>query len=147
MKKNKAAPVAGQTKRAAMDRMQQATALHRQGKLDEAARLYRQVLEKDSSHAGALLWLGVVALQRGDPAAARDLIERAVALDPANVTAHTQAGNALRGLGRPEAALASYERALSLKSDYPEALVNRGAVLRDLKRPEEALASFERALA
>ena len=146
-KKNKVAPVAEQTQRAAVDRMHQATALHRQGKLDEAARLYRHIVEKDPSHAEALLWLGVIALQKGDPAAAADLTGRAVTLDPGNATAHTQAGNALRAMSRPEAALASYDRALALKSDYPEALVNRGAVLRDLKRPEEALASFERALA
>ena len=39
------------------DRLRQAVALHRAGKLDDAARLYREILSADATHVDALTLL------------------------------------------------------------------------------------------
>jgi Flp pilus assembly protein TadD len=58
-------------------------ALHRQGRLDEAASVYRQVLADDQKNADALHLLGVIANQRGDYGKAAELIGAAVKHHPA----------------------------------------------------------------
>src|ERR1700720_2110216 len=47
-----------------------AAALHRQGRLSEAERVYRAILQIDGKHVDALHSLGVVCTQRGRPAEA-----------------------------------------------------------------------------
>ena len=121
--------------------------LHQQGRLAQAETLYRDILEHAPDHFDALHLLGVVELQRNNPAEAVRLIGRAIKLNPNDATAHSNIGNALMDLKRPQEALASYDRALALRPDYADALTNRGGALRQLKRAEEALAGYDRALA
>ena len=54
---------------------------HKQGMLDQAARLYEQALEVEPSEADALHLLGVIAHQRGDHAGAIERIRRAIAIN------------------------------------------------------------------
>lgn len=61
-------------------------ALHRQGRLDEAAKLYGAVASDDPAYPDARHLLGVVALARGQLNAADQLIGHAIALSP-NATA------------------------------------------------------------
>jgi len=128
-------------------RLQEALAFHRRGDLGQAELVYREVLGIVPRHFDALHMLGVLEAQRNNPAAAVELIGRALKIDSGNAAAHNNRGNALRHLKRHKDALASFDRALALKSDYAEALNNRGNVLRDLDRPADALASYDRALA
>jgi len=124
----------------------QAVALHRSGRLDEAERLYRQVLDADARHAGARQLLGVVLAQKGRPEEALAEIEQALALAPDDTETHLNRANVFRMLGRHDEALAGYERALAARPDWPQVLNNKGSVLQDLKRPAEALAAYDRAL-
>jgi predicted TPR repeat methyltransferase len=126
---------------------QRALGLHRQGELDAAAALYREVLAQAPAHADALQLLGAIAGQQGRLDEAIELLRRAVALTPGNAFAHNNLGTALSLAHSDEAALASFERSLALMPDNVQALSNRGRLLRRLKRPLEALASLERALA
>jgi Flp pilus assembly protein TadD len=57
--------------------------LHQHGRLDDAERVYRQMLDSDPCHAGSLHLLGVIRYQKGDHEAAMELIGRAIALGPA----------------------------------------------------------------
>lgn len=128
-------------------KLQQALALHQQGRLSQAESLYRGVLDEAPDNFDALHLLGVVELQRGNPHEGLRLIGRALELNPNDPAAQLNLGNAFMDLKRPEEALASYDRALAFLPDYAEALNHRGNALRALKRPEEALASFRRAFA
>jgi predicted O-linked N-acetylglucosamine transferase (SPINDLY family) len=123
-----------------------AVELHRRGELAPAAAAYREILARSPRHFDALHMLGVVEAQRGNAAAAVELIARALAIQPTSALAHNNLAGALRVLRRKEA-LAEYDRAIELKRDYVEALADRGATLLDVDRAGEALASLERALA
>jgi len=125
----------------------QATTLHRQGQLQDAAHLYRDILAQAPGQFDALHMLGLIEHQHGNHAAAAELIGKAIAIDAAYAPAHLNLGNAQRGLGRHQDALASYDHALRLRPDDPAALNNRGIALRDLDRPREAVAAYTRALA
>jgi protein O-GlcNAc transferase len=125
---------------------QQALQLHRQGRLAEAATLYRALLAHAPTHAEALSLLGMLEHGRGDAAAAEALLARAVAAKPGDAGLHLNRGNLLLELGRPQDALASYDVALALVPGYAEAHNNRAGALLELNRPVEALASSERAI-
>jgi predicted O-linked N-acetylglucosamine transferase (SPINDLY family) len=127
--------------------LRRALAVHQEGNLDEAERLYRMVLANASRSADALHFLGVLASQRGRPEEAVDLIGRAIEINPANPAAHYNRANALRELKRPDEALAGYDRVIALKRDHIAALNNRGATLHSVGRYEEAVASYDRAIA
>jgi len=124
-----------------------AVALHRRGRLAEAAQGYRQILDSAPEHFDALHLLGVIQSQRGDCAAALPLLERAVALRPANADAWVNLGNALREAGRHRQALAAFARALRLNPAIPQAHYNRALTLQEQGDSRAALAGYEQALA
>jgi len=124
----------------------QSVEAHRQGRLDDAEALYRQILALEPAHFDALHMLGVVQAQRSNHADAIVSIGRALELRPDNAAAHSNLGNALRSCQRPQEAVASYDRALRIDPAHVDALSNRGHALWELNRPEEAVASYEAAL-
>ncbi|OOG35976.1 hypothetical protein B0B52_21405 [Polaromonas sp. A23] len=126
--------------------MATALALHQQGRLDQAAALYQEILQLQPQHFEALQLLGTIALQQKSPAIAVVLLDQALAINPRLPSALHNRGNAMRDLKRPAEALASYDAALTIKPGYVEALSGRGNALHDLARYEEALASFDQAL-
>jgi protein O-GlcNAc transferase len=128
-------------------RLRQAIALHRDGRLGEAERLYREILQQVPSEPDALHFLGVLQGQAGRHSEALRLMDRALAINPRNPAVHYNRANLLRDMGRLDDALAGYDAALGLKPDNGAALGNRGAVLHLLERYDDALADYDRALA
>jgi tetratricopeptide (TPR) repeat protein len=124
----------------------QALALHQQGNLVEAEKLYRQVLVSQPAHADALHLLGVMAVQKGNALAGVEWITQAVKINPAYLDAHLNLANACLSLSMHQQALDSLDAALKLKPDLPDALNRRGAALSALGRHTEALLSHEQAL-
>lgn len=126
--------------------IEEALALHRQGRLDEADRIYGRVLKSmpdqfDALHLGAML-----KLQRGRAAEAHRLISAALKVQPRSADALSNLGLVLRTLKRDAEALASFDKALALEPDHLDALNNRGRALAELARPEDAIACFDRVL-
>jgi len=126
---------------------EQALAHHRGGRLDEAAALYRDVLDSEPAHFGALHLLGVIEAQRSRYAEAARLIEHAIRVDPNVAAAHANLGNARHALGAFDAALASFEQALALQPEHRFALMGHGKTCWSLGRLTDALASYDAALA
>ena len=122
-----------------------AVALHKAGRLAEAETAYQRIIAADPSHAEALLFLGVIANQRGRHHDALRLIDRALGVDPRSAIALVNRGVVLLALQRPDEALESLDRALEIRPDYAEAIAKRGNALRSLRRPREALLCYERA--
>jgi protein O-GlcNAc transferase len=119
---------------------------HQAGRLNEAERLYRQILQFDSRHADALHFLGVLAHQAGRNDIAVDLIGKAIAQNDGVPAFHTNLGNALKALGRLDEAVASYGRALSRQPDNVGAHYNVGVLLQSQGKLQEAEASYRQAL-
>ena len=94
---------------------------HREGKLGEAEAIYRQALEAKPDRSDLLHHLGLIAYQRGDSAAAVDLIGKAIARDPNHANPHANLGMALAHLGKLDAAVAAYRKAIALDPDHAAA--------------------------
>ncbi|WP_158900643.1 tetratricopeptide repeat protein [Burkholderia sp. L27(2015)] len=140
-------PAAAPSMVSAAAQLQQALALHQQGRLSEAEAGYQIVLQQQPEHFDALHLLGVIALQNGQTLRAIDLITQALAHERSNAYAYSNLASAYQKLGRYPEAIVRFERALALRPDFVEALSNLGNTLRDAGRREEALASYNRALA
>jgi predicted TPR repeat methyltransferase len=124
-------------------RYQEAVALHRDGRLQDAAAVYRSVLDDEPAHAGALHLLGVIEGQSGRYSTAAGLIERAIAVDPNVAAAHANLANTQLALGIFDNALASCERALALQPDHRQALKGRAWAYHGLGRLMEALSACD----
>jgi tetratricopeptide (TPR) repeat protein len=119
---------------------------HAAGRLDEAERLYRQVVAADPQHARATHYLGVIAGQRGRVDLAAEMIGRAVRMEPSDAEAHNNLGAALRDLGRVDEAVACYRQAVALAPAYAEAHRNLGNALQERGTPDEAVACYRTAI-
>lgn len=128
-------------------RFAEAVAHHQGNRLDEAAQLYRKILQTEAKHYDSLHMLGIIHLQRGEYVEALRLFAAVLKDNPKFSPAHNNRGNALKGLKRFGDALASYDQAIAADCNNADALNNRGAVLFELKRFPEALASMDRAIA
>ena len=126
--------------------LQEATALHRAGRLDRAEPLYEQVLAMRPGYAEALHLLGLLRYQTGRIEPAVELLSEAVRRDDSNAAYCFNLGVALQKLGRQEDAATAYEKAVRLNSRYVEALVNLGNVRLDQGRMDEAETVYRRVL-
>ncbi|HXZ01956.1 MAG TPA: tetratricopeptide repeat protein [Stellaceae bacterium] len=127
--------------------LQQAMALQQQGRLREAERLYRAVLDRDRNHFASLYGLAVIRSQLGDFDDAVRLMRRALNQNPRLAGAHNDLGGMLEAAGRHEEAIERYRRALALDPGFAAAETNLGRALHALGRCEEAVAHHRRALA
>jgi protein O-GlcNAc transferase len=126
--------------------LRNAWALHQAGNLNEAARLYNEVLRANPRHPGALQMLGFLHFQRGEFDLAERVMHKAVKLDPRSVDAQYNHGCALQSLNRHRDALSALDRALGLQPDHGPARLNRANSLSQLGRFEDALKDYDRAL-
>jgi len=106
--------------------------LHRQGRLDEAERSYRQHLAEQPDDADALHLLGLLRHQRGDPAEAENLLSRAHALAPDQAGIELSLGTLCFRAGEFDAARRHYEKTLAMDPNVAPAHSGLGqlAVLR-----------------
>ena len=139
---------------------------HGAGRLREAEALYREALAEDPQNIDALHFLGVIALQRGDPAQAVALISQALSRNSANPPACNNLGLAFAAQGKRREAVSAWLDALALQPDFPdaarnlrqhlggvqrdaawEAHFNEGAAYKDRGLLEKAIASYQKAVA
>ena len=118
--------------------MRQGAAALGEGRVEEAARLYRQATEAGND-ASAYSKLAMALSLLGRFGESVEAARHAVRLRPESPELHSNLGNALQMDGQVEGAVESYERALQLRPDYPEAKVNLGHAL-------TTLGSFDRAI-
>ncbi len=125
----------------------QALSHHRAGRLDQAERLYREILVKDPGQAEAWLLLGVSAGQRGTPDRAIELIGQSLALRPDHPAALVNLGAVLAGQERVAEAEVRFRQALALRPIFAPAHLRLGLLLKAVGRTDEAEASLLSALA
>ncbi len=127
--------------------MQEAVALHQQGRLREAEKLYARVLKAAPEHFDALHLLGLIKAQADKAGEAYRLMSAAVKINSQAPDAWMNLANVLHTLERDAEALDCLDKALALRPGDLNALENRGNALLTLQRPQEALACFNGVLA
>lgn len=87
-----------------------------------------------------------LALDASDATGAREAYERAIAADPAHLSARLNLGRLLHESGHLAEAEDAYRKAIEACGSDPLLLFNLGVLLEDRQRKSEALEAYERAL-
>ena len=119
---------------------------HRAGRLAEAEKGYRALLQREPQHADSLNLLGVIALQTGNVGSALALVQRAVALRPDAAPCRNNLGQVLERLGRDDEAAGCYEAAIELDPSYAEPHNNLGVLRARRDRLTDAEAHYAKAI-
>jgi SAM-dependent methyltransferase/tetratricopeptide (TPR) repeat protein len=118
---------------------------HKAGRLGKAEQIYHEILRSQPHHPDALHLLGVIAVQRAQPAHAVDLIEKAIRLNPTEAAYHSNLGEALRAQGQLDTAISAYRQALAIRFDN-DTLDNLAQALCAQGLSEQAIDFYLRAL-
>jgi Tfp pilus assembly protein PilF len=128
-------------------RVQRALQAHQAGRIDEAERLYGEILRDEPGNAVPIHYLGLIAWSRGDRVEAERLMREALAKDASVPDFHNNLGLLMRDTQRIEEALACYRRAIEIEPRWMDAYSNLGLGLEAAGRNDEAIAAYEQALA
>tara|TARA_B110000858_G_scaffold195841_1_gene253187 strand:+ start:485 stop:1489 length:1005 start_codon:yes stop_codon:yes gene_type:complete len=124
--------------------LQQGVAAHKEGKLQEAERLYLAILESQPLHPEANHNLGILAFSVNKVDAALPFFKTALEAKQ-DAKSHYNLGITLKELGRLEEAEASLKQAIAMKPDYALAHHNLGITLKKLGKLEGAIMSLTQA--
>ena len=124
----------------------QAITLHRNEKLEEAERLYKEILKVQSEHLDANNNLGIILEKHGKLEEAEIYYKKAIALNPNFAEPYNNLGTTLKDLGRFDESLLSFKKCIKLKPNLAQPHNNLGDLLFKLKKFEEAEASYKKAI-
>jgi Flp pilus assembly protein TadD len=125
--------------------LQVALKLHQSRQLDQAERIYQEILAADPNYADAWHLLGLIELQTGRHEAAQQKIERAISLRPWFVFYNNLAS--LHGsLGRLSEAEVAFRESLRLNPECAHTHVQLSMAVRRLGRLDESEAIIAEAL-
>ncbi|TYZ58744.1 hypothetical protein PybrP1_010565 [[Pythium] brassicae (nom. inval.)] len=121
--------------------------LHNAGDRQNAARVYRVVLDVTPDHPHALHLLGLVYYQDGWPHEGLELIDRAIARNASEPTFHNSRGLCLRFLGFEQESVQAFRHALEMNPLLHQAALNLGDALQALGKWEDAMHEYRRVAA
>ena len=142
----KAAKISRSTRSSVAEQLQAAITHHGSGRLEDAERGYRLLLEAEPGQPDALHLLGVIAHQSGNHEAAIALIDQAIAARPIFAEAFSNKASAYRELEQFEAAIDTYQIAIEQKPEFADARYNLGSLLQSQNRLDEAISHYEETL-
>jgi protein O-GlcNAc transferase len=126
--------------------IQTALGFHRVGKLEEAVRLYEEILRTAPEQPDALYLLGAAHFQGGAYELALVRFKRALDVKPGFIEALAGCGAVLSSLGRHEEALGTYDKVIAGNPTHAQSWNNRGNTLLALGRARDAVASYDSAI-
>uniref|UniRef100_A0ACD5GTH0 Tetratricopeptide repeat protein n=1 Tax=Desertifilum tharense IPPAS B-1220 TaxID=1781255 RepID=A0ACD5GTH0_9CYAN len=120
---------------------------HQAGELQQAQRIYQQILAIDPQCVEAIQLLGTVTHQLGDSQSAIAYLRQALTINPNYAEAHNNLGDALWQSEQSIKAIECYQSAIALKPDYLDAYNNLGIALRHHHQPQAAIEAYQKAIA
>ena len=128
-----------------------AEALEMQGKWDQAAKVYRTVLEQNPRLPGIHFRLGRLLLSKPDPAStapeeARKEFQQELEIDPNNAGAEYVLGELARQAHQWDDAIQHFSRAVKLDASFGDAFLGLGTSLMAQKKFSDAVPPLETAV-
>lgn len=137
---------ATEARRAILDALEEGVALHEQGDIRGAERIYHRVLKEHPGNPRATALIGLLAHVRGENGRALALFEQAAGDDPNDAFIHGNRGAILYSLGKMQAAIEAYIRSVEAWPGYAVGYANLGVVLAESFRQDEAAYAVTRAV-
>jgi tetratricopeptide (TPR) repeat protein len=127
-------------------RLQTAYLLHQQGDFGQAAKLYRELIDRNPHNFHALHFLGLIEASSGNLQQAKPLMARSIRIQPANIQFIENYAAVLAQLQDYEGALQVCENGLKINPDNISLLyISAGALLK-LEKFSDSLARFDKVL-
>ena len=123
--------------------LEEANALHKASRLQEAAGRYEALLQQSPDHAKILYFLGAAYASLGRLDDSIAALERSLAISPGDLNAIEMLGSTWMRAARPERAVLYFESAAAL-SKRPDADLRLASALVFCRRHADALPVFER---
>ncbi len=128
-------------------KLQYALVLHQQGQLDQAQKLYEEVLRNEPKNFDALHLLGVLHTKQKNLQTAKSLIFKAIQLHPSSAIFYYNYGILQNDLKEYQDAIKSYDQAIAIQPNLASAFYNRGNSYQSLKQFDSAIVSYDNAIA
>ena len=109
--------------------LQKANEFERSNRLDEAERLYADVVARDPTNFDGLHGRGVIRYRIGDLEGAEHWVRKAVGVKPDSAHAHSNLGSIYLARQRLDQAIEHYRRAVSIAPNFADARNNLAAAL------------------
>ena len=116
------------------------------GRLADAERAFRAMLETAPTHVGALNLLTIVLMSMQRYEEAETFVKAAINVNQRSDVTFYNYGLILKALNRPREALQQFDKALALNGAVAETWNNRGTVLNDLEEYDRAISDFDRSI-
>lgn len=116
------------------------------GRLEEAVRLYNEILKSDPHHADARHLYGLALHQLGQDAPALGHIARALTFQPKSATFWDNLGAVLHAAKRYREAIDAFQQVLRLTPESARSYFNLGAAYQALEEWDLAVENYERAV-
>ena len=119
---------------------------HQKNNLDEAKKIYLQILKINPNHVNAHNNLGAAYKQLGEIEKAKSCFEKVIQLNPNDIDGHNNLGLLLFELKEIQKAKSFFEKTIQLNPNYVEAHNNLGTIFNELKEFQKAKNCYERAI-
>jgi len=133
-------------KRKIANKLDKAIELYKIGDLNNAERIYNDVLRRDHKNDNALRLLGLLENRRGNKIEAIRLIRKAIRINPKIPAYYNNLGEIYRSEQEYDHAMRYYKKAISLNNSYAQAYNNLGCVQQEVGRSKDAINSFQTAI-
>lgn len=118
--------------------------LQERGQLDDAIKIYDQILNQNFHQADVLFYYGTAALQKGQNGLAANLLKSALDIDPRQDAIFQNLGSCFRAENKVKEAEDIYRLGLKIKETAP-LWANIGSLYVNNGTPEQALKAYRRA--
>ncbi|KPK25438.1 MAG: methyltransferase [Desulfobacterales bacterium SG8_35_2] len=126
--------------------LMKASFAHREGRLAEAEKGYREVLRRKPGWGQVLNALGTVFLDQSQPDKAKKVFKKAASLRPPNIPACYNLARLMQRQNDHKGAISIYRTMLENQPDLGEAWNNLGVACRETGDQDEALSCFQKAV-
>jgi len=121
-------------------------ALHKAGKLEEAKKIYEEILKKDPNNFDTINLLGVIFLQFKEYDNAITLITKAIDINPVRPALYNNLGATYKELGDYNNAIKNFKKAIELNPNYAGAYNNLGIIFKKNYQYKESYYYYEKSI-
>lgn len=122
-------------------------ALHASGQLDEAKKIYENIIQSETNNFQAIHLLGVIFFQKKNYSKSIELINNSININPKNFTAYNNLGNVFKELRKYSDAITNYNKAIEINPNYSGCLYNLAKTHATISNNELALNFYKKTIA
>ena len=120
--------------------------LHQIGEVEEAIKIYIELLKNNEKTSQLNFYLGTAYLQKQYYKEAHKYLNQAISIDKNIPNYYNNIGIALSGLNRDREAVENFKKALEIKNNYNDATINIGISYKNLKEFKKSKEFFLKSL-